>query len=294
MWSIDRPPRWVGRRPELAVFRAAIDAFGRGEGAVIWVEGEPGIGKSSLVAEGLATADDLGWDIGWGTAGQLRERLPLRVMLDCLQVRSNSPDPRRAQAAGLLHSRRQGLFADGDASDTSIEVLVTLVDELCAAVPTVMVIDDLQWADHESLIVWDQLAASVDQLPLLLIATCQSHPRRPEVRQLRAAVIRRGGEMIALGQMAEADVATLVTTMVGSPPGDTLRQLTAQASGNPLYLRELLDALVRERTAAPSRFRTSTAGRKPSGPSGRPVSSPSEAGTPTARQRLPPRCCGTG
>ena len=111
-----------------------------------------------------------------------------------------------------------------------------------------MVIDDLQWADHESLIVWDQLAASVDQLPLLLIATCQSHPRRPEVRQLRAAVIRRGGEMIALGQMAEADVATLVTTMVGSPPGDTLRQLTAQASGNPLYLRELLDALVRERT----------------------------------------------
>ena len=157
-----------------------------------------------------------------------------------------------------------------------------------------IVIDDLQWADNESLIVWDQLAASVDQLPLLLIATCQSHPRRPEVRQLRAAVIRRGGEMIALGQMAEADVATLVTTMVGSPPGDTLRQLTAQASGNPLYLRELLDALVRERTAAPSRFRTSTAGRKPSGPSGRPVSSPSEAGTPTARQRLPPRCSGTG
>ena len=68
-----------------------------------------------------------------GTAGQLRERLPLRVMLDCLQVRSNSPDPRRAQASELLRSRRQGLFAGGDASDTGIEVLVTLVDELCAA-----------------------------------------------------------------------------------------------------------------------------------------------------------------
>ena len=100
---------------------------------MIWVEGEPGIGKSSLVAEGLATADDLGWDIGWGTAGQLRERLPLRVMLDCLQVRPNSPDPRRVQASELLRSRRQGLFADGDASDTGIEVLVTLVDELCTA-----------------------------------------------------------------------------------------------------------------------------------------------------------------
>jgi len=77
MWSVEQPPQWVGRRHELAVFRAATDALARGEGAVVWVEGEPGIGKSSLVAEGLAAASDLGWDIGWGTAGQLRERLPL-------------------------------------------------------------------------------------------------------------------------------------------------------------------------------------------------------------------------
>jgi DNA-binding CsgD family transcriptional regulator len=247
MSPIDRPSHWVGRQHELAVFRAAADALAGGEGAVVWVEGEPGIGKSSLVAEGLAAADDLGWDVGWGTAGQLRERLPLRVMLDCLQVRRNSPDPRRAHASELLLSRRQGLFADGDASDTGIEVLVTLVDELCAAAPTVMVIDDLQWADNESLIVWDQLAASADQLPLLLIATCQLRPRRPEVQQLRTTVVRRGGEMITLGPMGEADVAALVTAIVGSPPGDGLRQLTAQASGNPLYLRELVDALVRER-----------------------------------------------
>ena len=77
MWFSERPPQWVGRGHELAAFRAATDALARGEGAVVWVEGEPGIGKSSLVAEGLAAASDLGWDIGWGTAGQLRERLPL-------------------------------------------------------------------------------------------------------------------------------------------------------------------------------------------------------------------------
>src|SRR6516165_3637699 len=187
----------------------------------------------------------MGHRLGHGRPAE--ERLPLRVMLDCLQVRPNSPDPRRVQASELLRSRRQGLFADGDASDAGIEVLVTLVDELCAATRTVMVIDDLQWADNESLVVWDQLAASVNQLPLLLIATCQLHPRRPEVQQLRAAVIRRGGHMITLGPIAEEDVTALVTAMVGSPPGDALRQLTGQASGNPLYLRELVDALVRER-----------------------------------------------
>ena len=213
---------------------------------MIWVEGEPGIGKSSLVAEALAAGSAPGWDIGWGIAGKLTERLPLRVMLDCLQVRPGSPDPRRAHAADLLRSLRQGLFADGDASVTGIELLVGLVDELSAAAPAVIVLDDLQWADDASLIVWHQLAASIGQLRLLLIGTCRPAPRRPEVQELRAAVIRHGGAVVTLGPLTETDVTALVTAMLGSPPGDTLRQLTAQAAGNPLYVRELVDAMVRE------------------------------------------------
>jgi hypothetical protein len=90
---------------------------------VVWVEGEPGIGKSSLVAEALAAGGGPEWDVGWGIASKLTERLPLRVMLDCLQVRPGSPDPRRAHAADLFRSLRQGLFANGDASVTGIEVL---------------------------------------------------------------------------------------------------------------------------------------------------------------------------
>ena len=213
---------------------------------MVWVEGEPGIGKSSLAAEALAAGSAPGWDIGWGIAGKLTERLPLRVMLDCLQVRPGSPDPRRAHAADVLRSLRQELFADGDASVTGIEVLVGLADELCAAAPSVIVLDDMQWADDASLIVWHQLAASIGQLRLLLIGTCRPTPRRPEVQELRAAVIRHGGAVVTLGPLTETDVTALVTAMLGSPPGDTLRQLTAQAAGNPLYVRELVDAMVRE------------------------------------------------
>ena len=246
MWPVDRPSEWVGRSRELATVRAAVEDLRRGQGAVIWVEGEPGIGKSSLVAEGLAAATDQGWDIGWGLAEKLTERLPLSVMLDCLQVRPNSPDPRRAHAASQLRGQRQGLFTDGDASVAGVEILVALVDELCAAAPTVLVVDDLQWADDLSLIAWYQLATSVDQLPLLLIGTCQPRPPRREVQRLRAAVVRRGRAMIDLGPLAEVDVADLVTARLGSPPGDALRQLIAQASGNPLYVQELVDALVRE------------------------------------------------
>jgi hypothetical protein len=104
---------------------------------------------------------------------------------------------------------------------------MALADELCAAAPTVVVIDDLQWADDASLLVWHQLAASIDQLRLLLIATCRSDPRRPEVQQVRASLARRGRALVT-----------------------RVRQLTAQAAGNPLYLRELVDSLARERAPA--------------------------------------------
>src|ERR1700760_1575247 len=101
MWPIARPPQWVGRERELAVLRSAVEGLNDGAGSVIWVEGEPGIGKSSLVAEALADRDPRG-GTGWGMADQLTERLPLRVIRDCLQLRPGSPDPRRARAAELL------------------------------------------------------------------------------------------------------------------------------------------------------------------------------------------------
>jgi DNA-binding CsgD family transcriptional regulator len=142
---------------------------------------------------------------------------------------------------------------------SGVEVVMALADELCAAAPTVMVIDDLQWADDASLLVWHQLAASIDQLRLLLIATCRSDPHRPQVQQVRAALARRGGALVTLGPLPETDVAILVRGMLGTPPEDTLRQLTAQAAGNPLYLRELVDAL------APERAQPGSAGVRPAG-----------------------------
>src|SRR5690349_2055740 len=111
MWPISRPSPWVGRAAELAALRSAVE---------------------DLRGEALAGSDPA-WDVGWGMADQLTERLPLRVILDCLQVRPGSPDPRRARAAELLRSRQLSLPAGDDASGAGVEALVTLADELCAA-----------------------------------------------------------------------------------------------------------------------------------------------------------------
>jgi hypothetical protein len=72
MWPIDRPPQWVDRSQELATLREGVEALRRGVGTAVWVEGEPGIGKSSLVALAIARGNattgtvtfpsTVGWD----------------------------------------------------------------------------------------------------------------------------------------------------------------------------------------------------------------------------------------
>lgn len=248
---IDRTDVWVGRDEELAILRAAIEALGRGAGSVVWVEGEAGIGKSAMVAAVLDAARDSGYEVLCGTADQLSQRFPLGVMVDCLQIRTGSPDPRRAAIAKFLRDRRPGLFETDDITHTAVEMLVSLVDEMCTATPVVLGVDDVQWADEASLLVWHRLAIAATQLPLLLIGVCRTGPDRQEVRQLRAAAARRG-TVISLGALPDTEVAALVAGLVGRPPGPTLTRLTARAMGNPLYIRELVDALLREKLVGPT------------------------------------------
>lgn len=246
---MDGATEWVGRSRELATFAVAAESLRHGRGSIVWIEGEPGIGKSALIIRALAAESDPQWDIGWGTADPLSERMPLRVMQDCLGARPGSDDPRRARAAGALRDGRRGLLAEGDTPTAGIEELLTLADKLCADAPMVMVIDDLQWADDASLVLFHQLAVSVGQMPLLLIAICRPAPGRAEVRELRAAVERRGAAVVTLGPLPDSDVSALMTTMLGAPPGDALRRLADQAGGNPRYLRELVGAREQETKA---------------------------------------------
>ncbi len=245
MVPVELPTVWAGREKELAVLRAAVEATSQGRGSVLWVEGEAGIGKSSLIAAGLAGGGHGTREVLWGRADQLSHRLPLRVMLDCLQVRLRSPDPRRARIAEFLRDRRPGLFAADDVTYTATEMLVSLVDELCTDAPTVLVLDDLQWADEASLMLWHRLALVAEELPLLLVSATRPVPARQDVQALRAVTLRRGGTLLSLGALSADDVRTVVTGVLGAPPGPALGRLVGQAMGNPLYLRELLDALIR-------------------------------------------------
>lgn len=241
------PGPLFGRDREQARLRELVAEVQDGRGRAVWIEGEAGIGKSELLTRTLADVASRGCQLAWVAAGELSTRFPLQVVLECLAIDAKSPDPRRAGVAAALNGERRPGHAWGEPDPLlgAVERLLVLVDELCAQSPLVLVIDDLQWADESSMLVWHRLCAATRQLPLLLVASTRPVPDHAELGQLRRGVEARAGEVIDLVPLSESDTARLVEDLLGALPGPGLRELGARAAGNPLYVKEMIDVLIR-------------------------------------------------
>ena len=222
------------------------------------IEGEPGIGKSALVRAAVA-------ERGRGSAArcsgapgdELGQALPLLPFLDGLRVREPSANPRRNTIVRLL--RGEGAADRGaDVPAVLAEQLLALVAEQCAVRPTILVIDDLQWADQASVTLWGRLARSARQVPLLLIGTMRPVPQRDDLLALRRAA--GDAARLQLTGLTEAAVADLVAALAGGKPDGNLLRLADGAAGNPLYLTELVAALTRSSRLTDHRGRSGRAG----------------------------------
>ena len=232
----------VGRDGELALLTGLLRDLQGGRGSAMLIEGEPGIGKSVLMRTASAEAVYLGCQVWWGTGDELGQALPLQPFLDGLHVREPSANPRRNAITRLL---RGEIAADrgADVPAALADQLLVLVAEECAARPTVLVIDDLQWADPASVALWVRLARFAGQVPLLLIGMTRPAPHRDDLLALRRVVPDEA--RLQLAALPAAAVTDLVTALVGGRPDSRLLQLADGAAGNPLYLTELVAALAR-------------------------------------------------
>ncbi|MFI5645458.1 helix-turn-helix transcriptional regulator [Kitasatospora sp. NPDC051705] len=240
----------TGRDVEQALLEALVTDVAAGRGSSLLVEGEPGIGKSALLAAPLAAARAAGCAVLLGHCDELAQRLPLSAMTRLLGVHPPSADPRHAQAAPARRcpQARSGRDRHGLATDpvtAATEQLLTRIDRLCTSRPLVLALEDLHRADEATLLLWRRLCRTAAHRPLLAIGTCRPAPSRPALVRLRRELPPHGGQVLSLDRLSEASVTELAGALTGGTAGPRLAARLTSAAGNPLYVRELLNALER-------------------------------------------------
>ncbi len=208
----------------LATLAGAYDDAVRGSGRVVFVTGEPGIGKTSLVTRFVR---GLGADtrVLFGTCDDLSIPRPLGPIRDL---------------AGSVSAALEGALAAG-AAPHDIQTLLLAEVELPPR-PTVLVLEDVHWADDATLDAITVLGRRIGSLPALLVLTFRAgevppgHPLHAAVGAIRADE----SVVLELGPLSRRAVASLA--------GDRAAEVFAATGGNPFYVNELVCA------AAPKRI----------------------------------------
>ena len=203
------------REAGLAALADALDRAAGGAGRVVAVIGEPGIGKTSLVRRFLADVDDRA-RVLLGTCDDLSVPRPLGPFRDLANA---SPELAEALASGAPPHVIQDL----------------LIAELEGPPPpTVLVLEDVHWADDATLDSLTVLGRRIRALPAVLVVTYRGG-EAPSGHPLHAAL-----GSIQAGSSAVLELAPLSRQAVASLAGEEADELYAATGGNPFYLSELL------------------------------------------------------
>ncbi|MDC0714531.1 protein kinase [Stigmatella sp. ncwal1] len=267
-------PDFTGREHVADRLAAAVDQLRReGRGGRIYIGGESGVGKTRLVMELARRAMGQGLRVascpcrpGDAPGAEPIPSAPLhpfRPLLLALADRcraGGSPvtaellgpagrvlapyEPSLMEAPGLEHYPE---LPPLDATSTRLRLFDALASALLAFTghgPLVLVLDDLQWADELSLGFLRSIGhGPLAEAPVLILGTYRSGaPGGPLVSVIEAA----GGSQVELGQLDDASVRTMASSMLALPevPADIGGFLAAAAEGNPFLVAEYLRAAI--------------------------------------------------
>lgn len=243
-----RTPRLLGRDAELLEARHWLARAGAGEGGILLVRGEPGIGKSRLVEEVLGIADEAGMTLCAAEANPTDRTRPFGVCADALGVTTRSPVLGLADLARKIngHRGRQMRLEEVPVEVHGVvEDLLGVFASACATAPVLLALDNVHWLDNSSLLWLRAVAKVCRQYPALVLLTTRNSDR-PEVEDADAGIRRTGAGVIDLGPLEFESVRALAHELTGGEPGPRLSQRLAQAEGNPLFVTELVAALLEQ------------------------------------------------
>jgi len=276
----------IGRGAEMRILETALRQAVEGHGSVLVLTGDAGLGKTRLVQECRKRF------IAWVGAGS--GRLPLwlegrgasyasatpyglyrQLVASWVGVATDEPAarlrpaleralanlmgnanllPPLARMMGIADPAPSGRVSPEDLQRMTFAALRSVVTRFAVAGPTVLVLEDLHWADPTSLRLTLDLAELAAGRPLLVLATSRPKSGREEIAALAAGPSAR---QIMLGALPAAAEQTLVESLMGQVPGaiagsgaaspEVLAAILTSADGNPLFLEERLTSLLETR-----------------------------------------------
>jgi hypothetical protein len=250
-------PTFVGRRAESARLAAALDRAAAATPTVVLVGGEAGVGKSRLVGELAAGARAAGATVLAGGCVELGgEGLPFAPVVAALRMLAGGlgdaelatlvPGPARSGLARLLPELGPPA-ADPEAGQRRLfGLLLDLLRRLATRRPTVLMVEDLHWADRSTRDLLAFLVRNLRGERVLLVCTHRSdelhrrHPLRPLLAELERD---RRVERLELGRFDRGEVAAQLTGILGVAPAARLvERVHARSGGNALFVEELAAA----------------------------------------------------
>ena len=258
---------FVGRDPELDEARGLLEDTLAGQGRLLLVSGDPGIGKTRT-AEQLATyARVRGAQVFWGRCYETKGQPPYWPWSEAIRSYVLEADPvglrwqlgaRAAEIARIVPELAERLDIEVAETTETEQSRFRLFDSLAAFLgdasrsrPTVVVLDDLHWADEPSLHLLSFIARRLADTGLLLVGTYRDvelgrHHHLAATLQDLAGV--DGVRRVSLRGLAPAAVADYIelTAGVDRPPGDLARAIAEQTGGNPFFIGEVVRLMAAE------------------------------------------------
>lgn len=248
--ALVRCPVLVSRTTERARLGSALDGLAQGRGGLWVLRGDPGIGKSRLAATLLADAADAGAAVLSGRAVPADAPTPLRPLSEALLrwLRTSELPEDRALAPYLPALARLaphlGPVTDDGAPSVMLigEALLRLSSALGQGV--VLLVEDLHWADPETLGVVEYVADNAADLPLVVLATTRTHEGPASVDLVTALRARGSAHVLDLLPLSEEDGDAMARACLGDePPPELSAWLRRFGAGYPLFVEELLSDL---------------------------------------------------